>query len=138
MHVAAARIRNEGSVDTEIGELLYVVPPPVMAELGRLRREGDPARAAAAAAALEFIERRARAGEPGAGSGGAADAASASAAARSAVAAGESAADAAIVEYVRAGAASIVATMDRGLKRAVRQAGGSILSVSGDRIVLER
>ena len=134
MHVATARIHNEGSVDTEIGRLLYVVPPPVMAELGRLRREGGPARAVAAAAALEFVERRARAGEPGAGSGGA----SASAAAAAARAAGESAADAALVEYVRAGAASIVATMDRGLKRAVRQAGGSVLSVSGDKIVLER
>lgn len=135
MHAATARILNEGSVDTEIGELLYVVPPPVMAELGRLRREGDPARAAAAAAALEFVGRRARAGEPGAGPEWAP--AAAGAAARAAAAAGESAADAAIVEYVRAGAASIVATMDRRLKRAVRKAGGSVLSVSGDRIVLE-
>lgn len=126
MHVATARIRNEATLDTEIGELRYVVPPAAMAELGRLRREGEPARAAAAAAALEYIEKRAAVAEP---SGGAAAAAAA--------AGGAATADEAIVAYVRAGAATIVATMDAGLKRAVKRAGGSVLSVSGDRIVLE-
>lgn len=126
MHVATARIRNEGSLDTEIGELRYVVPPIVVAELGRLRREGEPARAAAAAAALEFVEKRAFVGEP-AGAGPAAAAAAAAA----------GTADEALVGYVGAGAASIVATMDRDLKRAVKRAGGSVLSVAGDRIVLE-
>lgn len=124
MHVATARIRNEATLDTEIGELRYVVPPAAMAELGRLRREGEPARAAAAAAALEYIEKRAAVAEP---SGGAVAAA----------AGGAATADEAIVAYVRAGAATIVATMDAGLKRAVKRAGGSVLSVSGDRIVLE-
>jgi len=125
MHVATARIRNEGSVDTEIGELRYTVPPAVMAELGRLRREGEPARAAAAAAALAYIERRAVVAEPG-GAAAAADGA-----------AEPCTADERIVGYVRAGAASIVATMDAGLKREVKRAGGAVLSVSGDRIVLE-
>lgn len=122
MHVATARIRNEGSLDTEIGEMRYVVPPAVMAELGRLRREGEPARAAAAAAALEFIGKRAVVADPAPGD--------------PAAAAAETA-DEAIVRYVRVGAASIVATMDMELKRAVKGAGGSVLSVSGDRIVLE-
>lgn len=126
MHVATARIRNEGSLDTEIGELRYVVPPAVMAELGRLRREGEPARAAAAAAALGFVERRAVVADPASG-----DAAAAAAAASAETA------DEAIVGYVRDGAASIVATMDAGLKRAVKGAGGSVLSVAADRIVLE-
>ena len=125
MHVATARIRNEGSVDTEIGELRYTVPPAVMAELGRLRREGEPARAAAAAAALAYVERRAVVAEPGGG------------AAAAGTAAEFGTADERIVEYVRAGAASIVATMDAGLKREVKRAGGAVLSVSGDRIVLE-
>ena len=124
MHVATARIRNEGSVDTEIGELRYTVPPAVMAELGRLRREGEPARAAAAAAALAYVERRAVVAEPG-------GAAAAGAAAEFGTA------DERIVGYVRAGAASIVATMDAGLKREVKRAGGAVLSVSGDKIVLE-
>ena len=124
MHVATARIRNEGSLDTEIGELRYVVPPAVMAELGRLRREGEPARAAAAAAALGFVERRAVVSDPASG-----DAAAAAASAETA--------DEAIVGYVRDGAASIVATMDAGLKRAVKGAGGSVLSVAANRIVLE-
>lgn len=122
MHVATARIRNEATVDTEIGELRYVVPPAAMAELGRLRREGEPARAAAAAAALEYIGRRAAVAEPRGGA---------------AAARGAATADEAIVAYVRAGAATIVATMDAELKRAVKRAGGSVLSVSGDRIVLE-
>ncbi len=126
MHVATARIRNEGSLDTEIGELRYVVPPAVMAELGRLRREGEPARAAAAAAALGFVERRAVVADPASG-----DAAAATSAASAETA------DEAIVGYVRDGAASIVATMDAGLKRAVKGAGGSVLSVAADRIVLE-
>lgn len=125
MHVATAHIRNESTVDTEIGELRYVVPPAAMAELGRLRREGEPARAAAAAAALDYIGRRAVVAEPGG-----ADAARGAAE-------GAATADEAIVAYVRAGAASIVATMDVELKRAVKRAGGSILSVAGDRIVLE-
>lgn len=128
MHVATARIRNEGSVDTEIGELRYTVPPAVMAELGRLRREGEPARAAAAAAALAYVERRAVVAEPGG---------AAAAAAADGTAAEPGAADERIVGYVRAGAASIVATMDAGLKREVKRAGGAVLSVSGDRIVLE-
>ena len=123
MHVATARIRNEGSVDTEIGELRYTVPPAVMAELGRLRREGEPARAAAAAAALAYVERRAVVAEPGGAAAG--------------TAAKFGTADERIVGYVRAGAASIVATMDAGLKREVKRAGGAVLSVSGDRIVLE-
>lgn len=123
MHVATARIRNEGSVDTEIGELRYTVPPAVMAELGRLRREGEPARAAAAAAALAYVERRAAVAEPGGAAAG--------------TAAESGTADERIVGYVRAGAASIVATMDAGLKREVKRAGGAVLSVSGDRIVLE-
>lgn len=123
MHVATARIRNEGSVDTEIGELRYTVPPAVMAELGRLRREGEPARAAAAAAALAYVERRAVVAEPGGAAAG--------------TAAELGTADERIVGYVRAGAASIVATMDAGLKREVKRAGGAVLSVSGDRIVLE-
>lgn len=122
MHVATARIRNEATVDTEIGELRYVVPPAAMAELGRLRREGEPARAAAAAAALDYIGRRAAVAEPRGGA---------------AAAGGAATADEAIVAYVRAGAATIVATMDAELKRAVKRAGGSVLSVSGDRIVLE-
>jgi len=109
VHVHSVRVRNMGTLDTEIGDISLVVPDVVVGELERLAPSS-----AGAARALEA----ARAGRT--------------------VGIGRGAihADAAIVSHVRRNG-GIVATMDRALKRAVREAGGSVMSVSRDRIVME-
>lgn len=109
VHVHSVRVRNMGTLETEIGEISLVVPDAVVAELERLAPSSP-----GAARALEA----ARAGRTISIGHGAAHA------------------DAAIVSHVRRNG-GIVATMDRALKRAVRGAGGSVMSVSRDRIVIE-
>ncbi len=112
MHVANTRIKNEASLDTEIGRLDYVVPGVVVQELEHL---AGGRKAAPAGHALEYARKL----------GGI----------RLAVCAGT--ADDVIVYHI-ARNGGMVATMDMGLKARVRKAGGSILSVANDRIVLER
>lgn len=109
VHVHSVRVRNIGALETEIGDVSLVVPDVVVAELERLASSSP-----GAARALEA----ARSGRTiGIGRGAAH-------------------ADAAIVSHVRRHG-GIVATMDRALKRAVKGAGGSVMSVSRDRIVME-
>lgn len=98
-----------GTLDTEIGDVSLVVPDVVVAELERLAPSS-----AGAARALEA----ARAGRT------------------ISIGRGAAHADAEIVSHVRQNG-GIVATMDRALKRAVKGAGGSVMSVSRDRIVME-
>jgi len=109
VHVNSVRVRNIGSLDTEIGDVSLVVPDVVLAELERLAPSSPgAARALGAARAGRTIS----------------------------IGRGAAHADAAIVAHVRRNG-GIVATMDRALKRAVRRAGGSVMSVSRDRIVIE-
>ena len=112
-HVASARIKNAGSLDAEIGSISFLVPGAVMRELEGLAR--DPRKAAAAEAAARYAGRLGRIGLPQGGD-----------------------ADDSIVRHVAgSGGAPLVATMDAALKRRVKEAGGSVVSVAGDRIVLE-
>lgn len=110
MHVASRRIKNAGSLETEIGRLDYAVPASVLGELAGL--SADPRKGAGARAAARY------------------------AAGLEVVAGGGGRADDDIVGHVRRHG-GIVATMDRELKGRVRRAGGSVLSVASDRVVLE-
>lgn len=108
IHYSNARIHNLDTLDTDIGEISFVVPDVVLGELRRLS-ESD-------ANIVGVLE---------------------SASKYSSVELGQDKyADAAIVRYIRKNG-GMVATMDRQLKRAVKDAGGSVISISADRIVLE-
>lgn len=110
IHVANTRIKNAGSIETEIGRLDYAVPAAVLDELGRLShdmRKGPNARAAIRYA--DGLERLDIAG---------------------------AVADDAILNHIRRNG-GFVATMDRELKRRIKESGGSIVSIHNDRIVLE-
>ncbi len=110
MHVANTRIKNTARIQTEIGNLDYAVPAAVLRELERL--SGDSKKAARAASALDYA-------------GGLAG-----------IAITGDFADAAILDYIKKHG-GIVATMDAELKGRVKGAGGSVLSVANDRIILE-
>ncbi len=113
MHMATTRVRNIDSLGDEIGEVSFVVPRVVLVELDRILRRGD-ARSDDARRTVEFA-RGLRTVQMGAGAATADDAILSHASARG----------------------GIVATMDRGLKRRLRERGCSIMSFSNDRIVLE-
>lgn len=110
IHIANNRIRNLATLDTEIGSIRFVVPDTVISELQGLL--GDSAKKDAASNALEHAGRLSTA-KFGAGP-----------------------TDDLLVSRVRE-RGGIVATMDRELKSRIKKAGGSVLSVSSNRIVLE-
>ncbi len=108
IHLAGARIHNIDSLDTEIGDITFVVPDIVLGELKRLSGSKT-----GLAGALESASKY-----------------------RSVQLGTDKYADAAIIRHVRKNG-GMVATMDRRLKRAVKEAGGSVISVSRDCVVLE-
>ncbi len=110
IHLATSRIKNISGLDAEIGQIRFVVPRVVIFELGRLSE--IPSKKGRALAALDFARGKKTLDIDG------------------------DFADKAILEHVRLHG-GIVATLDRGLKSRIKGAGGSILSLSNDRIVLE-
>lgn len=113
MHMATTRVRNIDSIGDEIGEVSFVVPRIVLGELDRILQRGD-ARSDDARRTIEFARglRTVR------------------------MDTGAATADDAILSHAAAHG-GIIATMDRGLKRRLRDCGCSIMSFSNDRIVLE-
>ncbi|MEM3065039.1 MAG: twitching motility protein PilT [Candidatus Nitrosotenuis sp.] len=110
IHVANNRIKNLSSLETEIGDVRFVVPDVVISELEKLgnvqekRREID--------ATLQFIKQLKR------------------------IELGGAHADESIMIYVEK-SGGVVATMDRELKSKIKKIGGSVLSVSNNKILLE-
>lgn len=111
IHLATRRIKNLDSLDVEIGQITFVVPQVVQEEL--LRLEKNPEKEKSARAALDRI-------------GGFAT-----------IPLSGPSADGAIAKYAGERGA-IVATMDKELKKRIKAAGGSVLSLSNNRIVLEQ
>lgn len=112
LHIANTRIKNINSIDIDIGSLEYVVPTIVQAELKRLANiSGKEIRASHA---LNHITRLQIAD----------------------IGTGPTADDVILYNIKQHG--GIVATLDVKLKHKVKQLGGSILSVSNDRIILEQ
>lgn len=110
IHLATARIRNLGSLEIEIGRLEFVVPQVVLDELEILLK--DTKKSAGVAATLDFIKDF-----------------------RTIPISGKSA-DSELVSHVKMNRC-MVATMDRRLKKQIKANGGSVLSFSSDKIVLE-
>ena len=110
IHLSTHKIKNLDSVNTEIGQIQFVVPSVVLNELKKLSR--IPKKKQDAVTTLEF----ARSLKTTAMSG--------------------KFADQAIIERVRK-RGGMIATIDNELKNKIKSLGGSVMSLSNDKIVLE-
>ena len=110
IHLSTRKIKNLDSVNTEIGQIQFVVPTVVLSELERLSKtevkKQDAITTLGFARNLKTIEMSGKF------------------------------ADQAIVEHVR-NHGGMVATMDKELKNKIKSLNGSIISFSNDKIVLE-
>ena len=110
IHISTRRIKNIDSANSEIGDFQYVVPLVVLNELQRLSTIPDKEQDAKRT--LEFVRNL-----------------------KTILISGRYADDA-ITEYVKKHG-GIVATIDKDLKSKIKNSGGSIMSFSNDKIVLE-
>jgi len=110
IHLATRKIKNIDSVNTEIGQIQFVVPSVVLNELRKLsktqKKKQDAVTTLEFAQNLKTIEMSGKF------------------------------ADQAIIEHVRKHR-GITATMDKELKDKIKRLGGSVMSFSSDKIVLE-
>ena len=110
IHLATNTITNLDSIETEIGNLSFVVPEIVKKELDHLAE--DPDKNTAATQTLEHIKNFKTNSITG------------------------KTADLGILDFIENNG-GMVATMDRELKNRIKQSGSSILSIHNDKIVLE-
>ena len=110
IHLATRKIKNIDSVNTEIGQIQFVVPSVVLAELEKLSKNQEKKQDAAAT--LEFTQNLKTIEISG------------------------KFADQAIIDHIR-NHGGMTATMDKELNNKIKSLNGSIISFSNDRIVLE-
>ena len=110
IHLSTRKIKNLDSVNTEIGQIQFVVPSAVLNELEKLSKTQDKKQDAITT--LEFAQNLKTIQMSG------------------------RFADQAIIEHVRKHG-GITATMDKELKDKIKMLGGSVISFSNDKIVLE-
>ena len=110
IHLATHRITNISDLETEIGNLSFVVPEIVKKELEHLAE--DPAKNTVVLQTLEHIKNFKTNSITG------------------------KTADLGILDFVGKNG-GIVATMDKELKSKIKEVGGSVLSIHNDKIVLE-
>ena len=110
IHLSTRKIKNLDSVNTEIGQIQFVVPSVVLNELEKLsktqEKKQDATTTLVFAQNLKTIEISGKF------------------------------ADQAIIEHVRKHG-GITATMDKELKNKIKSLNGSVISFSNDKIVLE-
>ena len=110
IHLSTHKIKNIDSVNTEIGQIQFVVPSPVLNELKKLSKTQKKKQDAITT--LEFARNLKTTQMSG------------------------KFADQAIIEHVRKHG-GITATMDKELKDKIKSLNGSVISFSNDKIVLE-
>ena len=110
IHLATKKIKNLDFINVEIGEFQYVIPLVVLDELERLSKISDKEQDIKKT--LEFVHTLKTVPISG------------------------KVADNAIIEHVRKHG-GIIATVDKDLKNKIKRLGGSIMSFSNDKIVLE-
>jgi len=110
IHLSTRKIKNLDSVNTEIGQIQFVVPSVVLNELEKLSKTQDKKQDAITT--LEFAQNLKTIEMSG------------------------KFADQAIIDHVR-NHGGITATMDKELKNKIKSLNGSIISFSNDKIVLE-
>ena len=110
IHLATHRITNLSDLETEIGRIEFIVPDIVIQELKHLSEDKEKNKIATVT--LDFIKDFKTNSITG------------------------KTADLGILDFVEKNG-GIVATMDRELKSKIKDAGGSVLSIHNDKIVLE-
>ena len=110
IHLATRRIKNISTFETEIGTLQFVLPDVVVSELQNLLK--NEKKKPDIIATLDYSEKLKKISILG------------------------KFADKALIEYVKQHG-GIIGTMDKDLKFMVKKNGGSIISFSNDRIILE-
>lgn len=110
IHIATKRIKNISNLETEIGSIQFVVPDIVIQELEKLGKNNKKKQDIIQT--LEFIKNLKKIKIVG------------------------TIVDESLISYVKK-QGGIVATMDADLKHRIKESGGSVLSVSNDKIVLE-
>ena len=110
IHLSTRKIKNLDSVNTEIGQIQFVVPSAVLNELKKLSKSQKKKQDAITT--LEFARSLKTTQMSG------------------------KFADQAIIEHVRK-RGGIIATIDNELKNKIKSLGGSVMSLSNDKIVLE-
>jgi len=110
IHLATKRIKNIDNIETEIGQITFVVPQVVHNELSELlnnfKKQQDVTKT------INFIKNFKVIPLKG------------------------TFADKELIDYVKKNG-SIIGTMDKELKKQIKKHGGSILSFSNDKIILE-
>ena len=110
IHLSTRRIKNIDNLDQEIGSISFVVPQVVLSELFKLQNISSKKQDVVAT--LEFIKNM------------------------KIIPIFGSFADKELITYVKTHN-SMIATMDKILKKKIKQAGGSVISFSNNKIVLE-
>lgn len=110
IHLATRRIKNISTFETEIGSLQFVLPDVVVNELQNLSK--NEKKKHDILATIDFSQKLKKISISG------------------------KFADKALIDYVKQHG-GIVGTMDKDLKNLIKKNGGSIVSFSNDRIVLE-
>jgi rRNA-processing protein FCF1 len=110
IHLATKRIKNLYNLETDIGQIQFVVPDVVITELKKLSTKNEKKQEALVA--LDFCNKLNKVSLSG------------------------KFADEVLINHVKK-YGGIIGTMDKDLKQKVKNAGGSIMSCSNDRIVLE-
>ena len=110
IHLSTRKIKNIDSVNTEIGQIQFVVPSIVLGELEKLSKTEEKKQDATTT--LEFTQNLKTIEISG------------------------KFADQAIIDHIR-NHGGMTATMDKELKNKIKSLNGSIISFSNDKIVLE-
>ena len=110
IHLANHRIKNLSTLETEIGDIHFVVSDTVVFELTKLSKQKEKSREANTA--LQYIKNFKK------------------------IQMGGSFADDSFVSYVRENG-GVIATIDKELKYKIKNSGGSVISIANNRIVLE-
>ena len=110
IHVATQRIKNITNLETEIGQVQFLVPDVVIKELEKLSKQDEKKQEILAT--VNYIKNL-----------------------KKIVISGKFA-DQALIDHIKQHG-GIVATMDKELKKKIKNFGGSIMSLSNNRIVLE-
>lgn len=110
IHIANNRIKNLHNIETEIGQIQFVVPDAVIFELQKLA--GLPGKKIQIDSTLQLIKKF------------------------ETIKLGKGNADRIIISYVKKNGGTI-ATIDKNLKKEIKKAGGSVLSISNNKIVLQ-
>lgn len=110
IHLANHRIKNLATLDTDIGNIRFLVPDIVFLELAKLAKQEDKTKEASAT--IQYIKNFKK------------------------INIGGTFADDSIIQYVKENG-GIIATIDKDLKYMIKNYGGSVVSIANNRIVLE-